>query len=112
MSGLPQCIDPAGFGELLTGKNQRDVPTLIVQRHAIRKRPSPSYPTYIDTERLVDPGAAHVERLMAKSLQHPHQLQFGALTRHSGYQTNETRHLRFLCYSSGSSVQKLIGNGP
>src|SRR5215469_3120171 len=101
MSAIPQRRNYARLGKFFTGEKERHVPTLVVEWHTIRERPPPSHPTNVQPERLIHPCAAHVEGLMAESLQHAQQLRFSPLTGHSSYQTTETGHGRFRLAQAG-----------
>src|ERR1700722_18883072 len=78
MAAFPKRGNNARLWKLLARKNQRDIPLLVMQRHAIGKGPLPRDPTHVNTLCAINPGAANVKWLVAKGFHHFEQLALSA----------------------------------
>src|SRR2546421_10900096 len=93
MPPLRELASGPGLGELFPGKDEHDVLAFVPERHAVGKGIPPHGPPQIEPEGLIDPRSRHVERLVAKSLDHPEQLWLGSFAWHLGNETDNPWHI-------------------
>src|SRR5207245_6600591 len=72
VSPLLQAESRPRLAELLSGKNENDVPPFIPERHSVGEGILPRGPPYVRPQRLINPRPRYVERLMAKGIEHPY----------------------------------------
>src|SRR5882724_173458 len=92
MPELLQAASRSGFGKLLSGHDERDVLSLVLEGHAVPERVLTRHPPDVGPQRLVAPRARTVERLVTNGRHHARELRLRLLARLPGDEADDSRH--------------------
>jgi len=93
VAALLQSLRGGGLGVFIAGKYEGHVSAFVAKRHAFGERALSGDPAHVHAERFVDPSACDIEILVPQSLHHVEKLLLRALARHSGDESNNSRHI-------------------
>jgi|SRR5215472_1289531 len=92
MTLLPQALDGAGIGELLSGKYKDYVSPFISQGHAAAERILPLDPTHVNAKRLVGPNAGEIKAFPKQGLHHSVDFDLRVFAGQARYTTDHSWH--------------------
>src|SRR5271157_4014567 len=94
MPTLLETLGSSRLGVLFPRKGKYDIPAFVADRHSIREGTLLCHPPRIHPQGFINPGSRHVERFMAKGLDHSMQLRLGPLARQFGKKPDDSWHDR------------------